>query len=173
MPHPLNWPPQASLGAFPLAVWKDWRGCIHEFTAQRKEHSKTEFGKKNSEKKLGESETFYRANLDVRLACYLPDIILCLWSGFISPRIRTFVETRFHGLFSKKKDSKSGGLPSFLSWKWGQLLLQRKTVPTRLLGLLEKQSKIWRYDHIQVYPSSMAWRKVFTFLPSRLYRPKT
>ena len=36
-----------------------------------------------------------------------------LWSGFISPRIRTFVEKRFHGLFSKKKRSKSGGVPSF------------------------------------------------------------
>jgi len=29
------------------------------------------------------------------------------------PRIRTFVEKRFHGLFSKKKLSKSGGVPSF------------------------------------------------------------
>jgi len=33
---------------------------IHS-TAQRKEHSKTEFEKKNSEKKFGESETFYRS----------------------------------------------------------------------------------------------------------------
>jgi len=32
---------------------------IHS-TAQRKEHSKTEFGKKNSETKFGESEIFYR-----------------------------------------------------------------------------------------------------------------
>ena len=36
-----------------------------------------------------------------------------LWSGFINPRIRTFVEKHFHGLFSKKKRSKSGGVPSF------------------------------------------------------------
>jgi len=36
-----------------------------------------------------------------------------LWSGFIYPRIRTFVEKRFHGLFLKKKRSKSGGVPSF------------------------------------------------------------
>ena len=36
-----------------------------------------------------------------------------LWSGFINPRIRTFVKKRFHGLFSKKKRSKSGGVPSF------------------------------------------------------------
>ena len=36
-----------------------------------------------------------------------------LWSGFIYPRIRTFVEKSFHGLFSKKKRSKSGGVPSF------------------------------------------------------------
>jgi len=35
------------------------------------------------------------------------------WSGFINPRIRTFVEKRFHDLFSKKKRSKSGGVPSF------------------------------------------------------------
>jgi len=38
-----------------------------------------------------------------------------LWSGFINPRIRTFVEKLFHGLFSKKKRSKSGGVPSFPS----------------------------------------------------------
>ena len=36
-----------------------------------------------------------------------------LWSGFIYPRIGTFVEKRFHGLFSKKMRSKSGGVPSF------------------------------------------------------------
>jgi len=35
------------------------------------------------------------------------------WSGFINPRIRTFVEKRFHGLFSKKKLSKSGDVISF------------------------------------------------------------
>ena len=33
------------------------------------------------------------------------------WIHF--PRIRTFVEKRFHGLFSKKKRSKSGDVPSF------------------------------------------------------------
>jgi len=33
------------------------------------------------------------------------------WIHF--PRIRTFVEKRFHGLFSKKKPSKSGDVPSF------------------------------------------------------------
>jgi len=33
------------------------------------------------------------------------------WIHF--PRIRTFVEKRFHGLFSKKKRSKSEGVPSF------------------------------------------------------------
>ena len=36
-----------------------------------------------------------------------------LWSGFISPRIRTFEGKRFHRLFSKKKRSKSGGVPLF------------------------------------------------------------
>ena len=37
---------------------------------------------------------------------------MCLWSGCISPPIRTFVEKRFHGLFSKKKALKSGGFLS-------------------------------------------------------------
>ena len=41
--------------------------------------------------------------------------LLCLWSGFIFPRIRTFVEKRFQCLFSKEKTLKSGGVPSFLS----------------------------------------------------------
>ena len=36
------------------------------------------------------------------------------WIHF--PRIRTFVEKRFHGLFSKKKRSKCGGVPSFESF---------------------------------------------------------
>ena len=31
-------------------------------TTHRKEHSKTEFGKKISENELGESEVFYRSN---------------------------------------------------------------------------------------------------------------
>jgi len=60
VPAPLKWPPQDSLGAFPFPVWKNWREGIH-ITAQRKEHCKTEFGKKNFEKKFGESETFYQS----------------------------------------------------------------------------------------------------------------
>ena len=36
----------------------------------------------------------------------------------------------FHGLFSEKKRSKSGGVS--LTWSWGQLLPQRKTLTTRL-----------------------------------------
>jgi len=38
--------------------WGD--SWIHS-TTQRKEHSKTEFGKKNSEKNFGDSEAFYRS----------------------------------------------------------------------------------------------------------------
>jgi len=34
MSHPLKWTPQASLGAFTFAVWKNWTGGIH---APRKE----------------------------------------------------------------------------------------------------------------------------------------
>ena len=34
MPHPLVWPPPASLGAFCSVVWKKRRGGIHESTPQ-------------------------------------------------------------------------------------------------------------------------------------------
>jgi len=82
MPHPLKWPPQASLGAFPFAVWKNWKGEIHESTAQRKEYSKMEFEKKNSEKKFGESETFCRSKFS-RATCVihtLPMLFPC-WNS--------------------------------------------------------------------------------------------
>jgi len=61
-------------------------------------------------KRVFMNEISCSALLDIQLTT-----ILCLCSGFISPRIRTFVEKRFHGLFSKKKYSKSGGVPAFLS----------------------------------------------------------
>ena len=50
-------------GGFSVRGLKKLRGGIYESTAQRKEHSKTEFGKKNFERKFGESETFYRSKL--------------------------------------------------------------------------------------------------------------
>ena len=34
IPSPLKWPPQASLGAFPSTVWKNWRWGIHGSTPQ-------------------------------------------------------------------------------------------------------------------------------------------
>jgi len=97
MPHPLKWPPQASLGAFPFAVWKNWREGIHESTAQRKEHSKMEFGKKNSEKKFGESETFCRSKFS-RATGVLPRT---QWTkcfrraGSFVSRSKNFRKTRF------------------------------------------------------------------------------
>jgi len=48
-------------GGFSFRGLKKPKGGDHHSTAQRKEHCKTEFGKKNSEKKFGESETFYRS----------------------------------------------------------------------------------------------------------------
>jgi len=50
-------------GGFSFRDLKKLKGgdsWIHS-TAQKKKHSKTEFGKKNYEKKFGESETFYRS----------------------------------------------------------------------------------------------------------------
>jgi len=63
IPPPLKRLPQASLG-LSFRGLKTLRGGIHDEStpwAQRKEHRKTEFEKKNSEKKFGESETFYRS----------------------------------------------------------------------------------------------------------------
>ena len=51
---------------------------------------------------------------EVREKHYLSTTLFPLTGcGFINPRIRTFVERHFHRLFSKKKCSKSGGVPSF------------------------------------------------------------
>jgi len=50
-------------GGFSFRGLKKLKGgdsWIHSI-AKKKEHSKTEFGKKNSEEKFGESETFYRS----------------------------------------------------------------------------------------------------------------
>jgi len=50
-------------GGFPFRGLKKLKGgdlWIHS-TAQKKERSETKFGQKNSEKKFGESETFYRS----------------------------------------------------------------------------------------------------------------
>ena len=67
IPPPLKRPPKASLGllfgGYSFRCLKKLKGgdsWIHS-TVQRKEHSKTEFEKKNSENEFGESETFYRS----------------------------------------------------------------------------------------------------------------
>jgi len=54
-----------------------------------------------------------------------------LWSGFISPRIRTFVQKRFHSLFSKKKALKSGGVLSYLSFEAEVNFLRREKLSRR------------------------------------------
>ena len=54
---------QGLFGGFSFRGLKKLKGgnpWIHS-TAQRKEHSKTEFEKKNPKNELGESETFYRS----------------------------------------------------------------------------------------------------------------
>jgi len=88
MPHPLKWPPQAFWGAFPFAVWKNWKGGIHEPTAQRKEHSKTEFGKKNFEEKFRESETFYRSKFRRATGVTVPGSSSSSWGFFESTDLR-------------------------------------------------------------------------------------
>jgi len=72
---------------------------------------RTDFGEKKSSDFFG--EIFGRGISGEALLVYNFVPSNWLWRGFINPRIRTFLEKRFHGLFSKKKRSKSGGVPSF------------------------------------------------------------
>jgi len=54
-------------------------------TAQRKEHSKTEFGKKNPEIEFGESETFYRSKFSRATG-----VIELMWiSGILSIEMKS------------------------------------------------------------------------------------
>jgi len=58
-------------GGFPFRGLKTLKGgdsWIHS-TVQRKEHSKLEFGKKNSENEFGESETFYLSKFSGSRPC--------------------------------------------------------------------------------------------------------
>ena len=72
IPSPLKWLLQASLGAFPFTVWKNWRWGIHEsfsFLAlhspkERKRNSKRESSRKSSKNQ----RLFSGANLVVRPA---------------------------------------------------------------------------------------------------------
>jgi len=73
---------------------------------------------------------------------------LCPCSGFTYPRIRTFVEKYFHGLFSKKKVLKSGGFVSggfVVEMKLRSISSALQNCPDETLGLLENRGKIWRY----------------------------
>ena len=93
----------------------------------------------------------------------LAEITLCLWSGFIYSRIRTFVEKKFTVSFPKRRLwnlEASLVRVSLLKWSWGQFLLQSKTFPTRLLGLLEKRVKIWRYGRSWNQVQSLSFGKV-------------
>ena len=68
------------------------------------------------------------------------------WNSRMDPRIRTFDRKKnFTFSFPKRIVWNQIHGFRFMSWSWGQLLPQRKTLRTRLLGLLEEQSKIWRY----------------------------
>jgi len=69
-PPPLKWSPQGSLGAFPFALRKNWRGGIHKSTPQPRGKSTV---KQNSERKiprksLENQRLFTWANLVLRLA---------------------------------------------------------------------------------------------------------
>jgi len=83
IPSPLNRPPKASLGAFPFAVWKNWRGGIHESTPQPRGKNTV---KRNSKRRiprmsLENRRLFTTANLVVR-----PAWELATWIWFRIPQ---------------------------------------------------------------------------------------
>ena len=94
---------------------------------------------------------FQRRDFQFCFTWYPTDITLGLWRHkVIYPRIRTFVEKRFHGRISKKKALKSGGFVSgdfVIVTKLRSIFPQRNTLLTRLLGLLEKRRnlEIWPF----------------------------
>jgi len=76
---------------------------IHS-TAHRKEHSKTEFGKNNSEKKFGESETFYRSRFSPATGVtFLSVNYLEFGHFFLSWWIFTVQEVKFFLIQTVKK----------------------------------------------------------------------
>jgi len=75
------------------------------------------------------------------------------WIHF--PRIRTFVEKRFHGLFSEKKRSKSGGVPSFESFPRREHVLAVISLsigqPTALDGQKVRNLSFWYLNGTEVF----------------------
>ena len=90
-----------------------------------------------------------------------------LWSGFIFPRIRTFVEKRFHGLISKKKRSKSGGVPSFPR---REHVLAVISIPSGQQTYLDPITKLLHYlESRDIFcPRKLLWAKIP--LPKNLSR---
>jgi len=84
---------------------------------------------------------------------------LCFWSGFNSPRIRTFVEKRFQRLFSKKKGSKSGVVPSF--WIEAEVNFFRtgKRCPRDYLDYLKNRAKSGDMAVLQLNSRNMSLGK--------------
>ena len=79
--------------------------------------------------------------------------------GFINPRIRTFIEKRFHGLFSKKKRSKSGGVPSFPR---REHVLAENSLPSGQPTALDQYHKITYYlKSSDIFcPRKLFWAKI-------------
>ena len=88
-----------SCNRFSLALDIFLGGILH---AGSRINFRTTFPDSHISKSEFKNEISSSALLDIQLTLFC----VC---GFISPRIRTFVEKRFHSLFSEKKGSKSGG----------------------------------------------------------------
>jgi len=68
MPHPLKWPSQASLGAFPFAVWKNWGGGFMNPLPRGKNTVKRNSERRISRESSENRRLFTGANLVVRPA---------------------------------------------------------------------------------------------------------
>jgi len=112
--------------------------------------------------------SFHEHDFKFCFTWYPTDTTLCLWSGFISPRIRTFLGKHFHGLFSKKKTLKSGVVPSFLSWSWSQLPPRRKNFPDEIIWLSWKTKQ-----NLEIWPFLNSRSEMWVWESGRKIDPAT
>ena len=94
--------------------------------------SQTDFSKSEFKNEISSSVLL---DMELTLLC------VCGVNLFFS-ELEHLIEKKFHGLFSKKKPLKPDSSIQIHEMKLRSTSSAEKTLPTRLLGLLEKRSKI-------------------------------
>jgi len=96
--------------------------------------SQTHFSRSEFKNEISSSDL-----LDIQMT------LLCVCGvGSFIPELEHWIEKVYHGLFSKKKPLKSDPWIRIHKMKLRSISSAENNFPTRLLGLLEKQGKIWR-----------------------------